>query len=169
MKFASYWELAAVFPDCPDKSKTSGQSRFSVMSWTPPPPGVLKLNVDGAVASVGRAGGVGGLLRNSDRKCLLSFSRYVGQVPPLLAEILAIKIGLELFFNSAWRNVDRIIVESDNKVVVEWILNPVICTGIFSPLVKEIVSLVGSNPISFRHISRGCNIDADRLAKRGIG
>ncbi|KAK8556729.1 hypothetical protein V6N12_003124 [Hibiscus sabdariffa] len=127
-------------PSLADKSKTSGQSRFSVMSWTPPPPRVLK-----------------------------SFSRHVGQVPPLLAEILAIKIDLELFSNSAWRNVDRVIVESDSKVVVEWILNPVICTGIFSPLVKEIVSLMGSNPISFRHISRGCNIDADRLAKRGIG
>ncbi|KAK8564019.1 hypothetical protein V6N12_036151 [Hibiscus sabdariffa] len=88
-------------PSLADKSKTSGQSRFSVMSWTPPLPGVLKLNVDGAVASVGRAGGVGGLLRNNDGKCFLSFSRHVGQVPPLLAEILAIKIGLELFFNSA--------------------------------------------------------------------
>ncbi|KAL4383924.1 hypothetical protein GQ457_15G019670 [Hibiscus cannabinus] len=156
-------------PSLADKSKFSGQSRFSVMSWTPPPPGVLKLNVYGVVALKGRVGGVGGLLRNSDGKCLFSFIRHVGQVSPLLAKILPIKIGLELFFNSDWRNIDSVIVESDNKVAVEWILYPGIFTGIFLPLVKEIVSMVGLNPILFRHISRGGNIDADRLAKRGIG
>ncbi|KAK8686244.1 hypothetical protein V6N13_125271 [Hibiscus sabdariffa] len=38
------------------------------------------------------AGGVGGLLRNSDREWLVEFSFRLGAAPPMLAEISAIKL-----------------------------------------------------------------------------
>ncbi|KAL4283563.1 hypothetical protein GQ457_16G029270 [Hibiscus cannabinus] len=152
-----------------DKSKNMGKSRSRLVSWSPPPSGTLKLNVDGAVTRDGGLGGVGGLLRNSEGKCLLSFSRHVGQVPPLLAEILAIKFGLEIFFTSVWRYEVSLIVESDSLKAVEWVSNPSSCIGLYSDLVKEIADLAGTSFISFRYISRTCNIDADSLAKRGIG
>ncbi|KAL4280566.1 hypothetical protein GQ457_03G000290 [Hibiscus cannabinus] len=149
-----------------DKSKNMGKSRSRLVSWSPPPSGTLKLNVDGAVTRDGGLGGVGGLLRNSEGKCLLSFSRHVGQVPPLLAEILAIKFGLEIFFTSVWRYEVSLIVESDSLKAVEWVSNPSSCIGLYSDLVKEIADLAGTSSISFRYISRTCNIDADGLAKR---
>lgn len=46
--------------------------------WTPLPPGVFKLNVNGA--SKGKLGpsGVGGVLRNSKGKALLMFFKSMG-------------------------------------------------------------------------------------------
>ncbi|KAK8474679.1 hypothetical protein V6N11_013257 [Hibiscus sabdariffa] len=102
-----------------NKTKNLGKSCSGLVSWSPPPSGTLQLNVDGAIMRNWWLGGVGGLLRNNEGKCLLSFSRHVGQVPPLLAEILAIKFGLELFFTSVWRKEDNLIVESDSLKAVE--------------------------------------------------
>ncbi|KAK8494989.1 hypothetical protein V6N12_056681 [Hibiscus sabdariffa] len=63
-------------------------------------------------------------------------------VPHLLAEILAIKVGLDYFLKSAWRNEAMLIVESDNKNAVDWVSNPDNYTGFFFFLVKEIARVL---------------------------
>ncbi|KAK9042263.1 hypothetical protein V6N11_017340 [Hibiscus sabdariffa] len=130
-------------PSLADRLKFLDKRRANFVSWSPPPSGALKLNVDGAVARHGKTSGVGGLLRNCEGKVLMSFSGQVGE--------------------------DRLIVESDSSCAVEWVSFPNRCTGIYSALVKEISTLARSGSVLFQHTPRVCNIDADCLAKRGIG
>ncbi|XP_039009490.1 protein GRIP-like isoform X1 [Hibiscus syriacus] len=81
----------------------------------PPPPGFLKMNVDGAVHFDWRCSGIGGILRDAENKRLAFFSRASGPGPPILAEILAIQTGLDLFFNSVWK--DKVLLaEKESKI-----------------------------------------------------
>ncbi|KAE8714716.1 Cell number regulator 5 [Hibiscus syriacus] len=91
-----------------------------VVCWSPPPVGFFKLNVDGAVTSVGLLAGIGGILRDWNRNKLMSFSEKVGPTP-ILAELKAIKRGLDLFLSSEWVLKGKLIIESDCKLAVEWI------------------------------------------------
>ncbi|KAK8551471.1 hypothetical protein V6N12_040109 [Hibiscus sabdariffa] len=131
--------------------------------------GFLKLNVDGAVSKNGLGCGVGGILRNNNGECLLSFSEQIGQGPPILAELQAMKIGLLIFLKSRWCYNHRLILESDSKIAVEWVLNVTLCSSLFACVVHEIADLIHMNCIVVRHIARGGNVEADTLAKRGIG
>lgn len=70
-----------------------GESTF----WTPFPPGVFKLNADGA--SKGKLGplGVGGILRNSKGRVLLMFFQSMGIQDSNETEVLAILEAIQLF------------------------------------------------------------------------
>ncbi|KAE8659885.1 Beta-galactosidase 5 isoform 1 [Hibiscus syriacus] len=140
-----------------------------VQSWLPPPADCYKINVDGAVRKDGLAGGIGGILRGSNSSILASFSESVGPDPPPLAELKGIKKGIEIFLSSVWAHKGRLIVESDCKSAVDWILSPITAPSLFSSLVKEIVSLILARAFIVRLIPRGCNWEADKLAKEGIG
>ncbi|KAE8707901.1 hypothetical protein F3Y22_tig00110370pilonHSYRG00013 [Hibiscus syriacus] len=70
--------------------------------WFPPPPDFYKFNVDGAVRGDGLQGGTGNVLKDSNGSILISFSKAMGPGPPLLAELKAIKEGMDLFLNSGW-------------------------------------------------------------------
>lgn len=65
--------------------------------WTPLPPGVFKLNVDGA--SKGKLGPLcaGGVLRNSKGKVLLMFFKSRGIQESNETEVLAILEAIRLF------------------------------------------------------------------------
>ncbi|KAE8663601.1 putative AMP deaminase [Hibiscus syriacus] len=69
------------------------------------------VNVDGAVISDWRKGGIGGLLRDSNRRSLLFFSESVGPGHPILAELKAIRAGLKLFVEWDWGSTGRLIME----------------------------------------------------------
>ncbi|KAL4325562.1 hypothetical protein GQ457_11G020250 [Hibiscus cannabinus] len=93
----------------------------------------------------------------------------IGQGPPILAELQAMKIGLLIFLKSRWCYNHRLILESDSKIAVEWVLNVTLCSSLFARVVHEIADLIHMNCIVVRHIARGGNVEADTLAKRGIG
>ncbi|KAK8496952.1 hypothetical protein V6N12_002541 [Hibiscus sabdariffa] len=80
-------------PSLADKVNSFNTCPNSKIVWKPPPVGFLKLNVDGAVSKNGLGCGVGGILRNNNGECLLSFSEQIGQGPPILAELQAMKMG----------------------------------------------------------------------------
>ncbi|KAE8729397.1 hypothetical protein F3Y22_tig00003715pilonHSYRG00041 [Hibiscus syriacus] len=141
-----------------------------VIRWLPPVD-VLKMYVDGAIKLDGSDGGIGGILRDWNSCTLLTFSENVGQGPPPVAELKAkaIKRGIEIFLSSRWVSVGRLIVESDCKSAVEWIQSPSLAPIFFSPLVKQISTLISERVQSVRLIPRACNGEADSLAKKGIG
>ncbi|KAE8735716.1 Replication factor C subunit 1 [Hibiscus syriacus] len=69
-------------------------------------------------------------------------------------------------------NVDgagRLILESDCKTAVDWILMPFSAPSFFSNLVGDIGALVSAREITVRLIPRSCNWEANKLAKEGIG
>ncbi|KAK8511783.1 hypothetical protein V6N12_000824 [Hibiscus sabdariffa] len=72
----------------------------SAQSWSPPPHGFAKLNVDGALSSSREAGGLGGLLRDENGRILFQFLESCGSGPPALIELQAAKLGMDLFLRS---------------------------------------------------------------------
>ncbi|KAE8689350.1 Pescadillo-like protein [Hibiscus syriacus] len=137
-------------------------------SWSPPPEGFLKVNVDGAMVKGWDKGGIGGLIRDGSGSVLGSFSEKVGGGPPLLAELLAIKRGLILTEEVGYSPSQRIILESDSTNALKWIKNPDLSTPLFKSLVTDIATRVEMKGIITRHIPRAANWEADELAKAGI-
>ncbi|KAK9003028.1 hypothetical protein V6N11_060599 [Hibiscus sabdariffa] len=89
--------------------------------------------------------------------------------PPILAELLALKFGLSLFCSLKACEGSCLIVESDCKSALRWIVDPILCPGYFSSLIGEIISLGKLRGSIFRFVPRSGNVDADCLAKQGIG
>ncbi|KAE8657393.1 importin-9-like isoform X2 [Hibiscus syriacus] len=118
------------------------QNPKNVMSYDGfPPVDFLKMNVDGAIRRDGTP----------------------------LAELKAIKSGIEIFLSSRWESVGRLIVESDCESAVEWIQAPSLAHVFFSSIVFQISTLITGKVHSLRLIARACNGEADNLAKNGIG
>ncbi|KAK8995707.1 hypothetical protein V6N11_075967 [Hibiscus sabdariffa] len=105
--------------------------------WSPPPSGFLKFNVDEACSHEGKCG-VGGVLRDENGSTLMEFSLSIGYGSALMAEIVAIKFAVERFTSSQWANRSRLVVESDSKTSVDWVLNPSLASPLFSKLVQGI-------------------------------
>ncbi|KAE8674652.1 Detected protein of confused Function [Hibiscus syriacus] len=68
------------------------------------------------------------------------YAKMLG-LPPL-AELKAIEKGIDFFLLSDWAMKGRLIIESDYKATVDWILLPTSSPPFFSSLVEKIVSLV---------------------------
>ncbi|KAE8710201.1 Anaphase-promoting complex subunit 2 [Hibiscus syriacus] len=106
-------------------------------------------------------GGIGGVLKDSNGSILISFSKAVGPGPPLLAELKAIKEGMDLFLNSGWELKSRLILESDCKTSVDWILRPFEAPSFCCSLVGELGDLISAKDIVVRLVPRACNWEAD--------
>ncbi|KAE8681836.1 hypothetical protein F3Y22_tig00111303pilonHSYRG00038 [Hibiscus syriacus] len=155
-------------PSLADKFHISPFSK-KVNCWIPPPPDVFKFNVDGAVRGDGLQGGIGGILKDSKCYTLATFSTAVGPGPPILAELKAIKEGIDGFYSSVWAKKGKLIIETDCKNAVEWISKPHSTPTFFSALVDDIGASISDKDIFLRLIPRSCNMEANKLAKEGIG
>ncbi|XP_039046292.1 uncharacterized protein LOC120186432 [Hibiscus syriacus] len=100
---------------------------------------------------------------------LATFSIPVGPGTPTLAELKAIKEGIVFFFSSKWANKGKLIIESDCKSAVDWTSNQNTTPVFFSSMVEEIGASISAKDIVLRWIPRSCNVEADKLAKEGIG
>ncbi|KAE8730100.1 hypothetical protein F3Y22_tig00003041pilonHSYRG00846 [Hibiscus syriacus] len=161
-------DLLAGDPTRADQFHISTSTK-KVIGWSPPPSDIFKLNVDGAVTGDGMQGGIGGVLSDSFSSSLVSFSYAVGSGLPILTELKAIKEGLFFFYSSVWAKKGRLIIESDCKCAVDWILKLQHAPTFFTDLVEEIGALVSAKGVVLRWIHRSCNVEADRLAKQEIG
>ncbi|MFQ6635590.1 hypothetical protein Gotur_011212 [Gossypium turneri] len=80
--------------------------------WHAPPCGVIKFTVDGAARGKSGPAGCGGVLRDHSGKILVIFSGLLCILESKEAELRSIILALE--------NAQKIIVESDSKVVILW-------------------------------------------------
>ncbi|KAE8701523.1 leghemoglobin C2-like [Hibiscus syriacus] len=156
-------------PSLADSISAPKELHRSGCGWIPPPVDFFKFNVDGACSRVGRVAGIGGLLRDWNRVTLISFSENVGPSYPYLAELKAVRRGIDIFVSSEWLLKGRLIIECDCKLVVDWIKDQALVPISLSNFVKEIVSIVSFRNFIVRWIPRSCNCEADKLAKEGIG
>ncbi|XP_028752882.1 uncharacterized protein LOC114712503 [Neltuma alba] len=63
--------------------------------WQAPPPGVVRLDVDASVRD-NQYAACGGVIRDENRDWIMGFQKLLGTHPIMIAEILAIKTGLEV-------------------------------------------------------------------------
>ncbi|KAL4312348.1 hypothetical protein GQ457_01G050470 [Hibiscus cannabinus] len=132
------------------------RSETSVLHvWEAPPFGFVKINVDGAMVTDGSKGGIGGILRDSTGTCLASFSLPIGPGPVVLAELEAVKHGLELFFSLSELQGSRLILESDCSTVVDWISNSAPCPPAFVSLLRQALAEVLEHDCSLAAMSTG--------------
>ncbi|KAE8721931.1 pentatricopeptide repeat-containing protein [Hibiscus syriacus] len=142
---------------------------IKTVSWSKPPEGFIKLNVDAAVTADSRKSGVGGILRVHDGSMVGSFQEAAGPGPPVLLELKAIMKGLSFFDSFQQRFKERLIVESDSKLAVDWVKNIDRCPYVYLDIVTAIVGKVSGLNSSIRWVARSANVEADSLAKAGIG
>ncbi|KAK4848903.1 hypothetical protein QYF36_018453 [Acer negundo] len=103
---------------CKDSNRTL---RNKNEAWIPYDIVSLKFNMDGAArGSLGPAG-IGGVLRNSNRKVLCSFSYFVSHLCATSAEILAILKAFQLCVSQPTLSVMNILIISDSSQVVSWL------------------------------------------------
>ncbi|XP_039069304.1 uncharacterized protein LOC120215824 [Hibiscus syriacus] len=156
-------------PTIGDSCYNSRCSTIEIVSWSPPPKGFIKLNVDATVTGDWRKSGVGGILRVEDGSVMGYFQESTGPGPPLLIELMAVKRGLTFFDSIQQQFKERLLVESDSKLAVEWVKNFDRCPGVYFNLVNDIVTKLRDLNGIISWVARSANVEADSLAKDGIG
>jgi ribonuclease HI len=92
--------------------KLNGGSSSS--TWATPKKGRLKLNFDGS--SMSKSSSIGGVYRDHKGRFVLGYAQRVGKATSSVAELLALKRGLELAVKYKWRNIA---IEGDFKTAVD--------------------------------------------------
>ena len=98
--------------------------------WEKPEPSWFKLNTNRlSSGSVGIATG-GSLIRDEVGNWVIGFSRRIGRVDSFIAEIWALRDGLQLCHQM---NVRAIMIELDAKALVDVFNNSSYCNSVISP------------------------------------
>ncbi|XVE62301.1 hypothetical protein DITRI_Ditri06bG0107200 [Diplodiscus trichospermus] len=92
--------------------------------WTAPLEGYLKFNVDGS--SRGKPGpvGIGCILGDHLGRERIRLSKSIGVEDSNVSELLAIREAFIVFATSKWTQSNPLIIKSDSKNAVNWILKP---------------------------------------------
>lgn len=123
------WWVKDAWPRCPydieELTRNLGSIQFSTsqsvprhVSWLPPDIGMLKCNVDGASKGNPGISGVGGVIRDSNKKFLGYFALGIGFGWAYEAEVKEILQGLLFCQQFLFRNV---ILESDSTTAIGWV------------------------------------------------
>ncbi|KAM0838014.1 hypothetical protein ACQ4PT_061260 [Festuca glaucescens] len=99
----------------PKKSKLANlKSVPSSSIWTTPKKGRLKLNFDGSSKSKGSS--IGGVYRDHKGKFILGYAQGISRVTSSVAELVALKRGLQLAVKKGWSDIS---IEGDFKAGID--------------------------------------------------
>ncbi|KAK1644917.1 hypothetical protein QYE76_062722 [Lolium multiflorum] len=133
--------------------------------WIPPPPGMVKINVDAAVGKNLRRGSVAAIARSSDGVFLgASALIYTGVTEAETLEALACREACDLA-----RDIyaSRVRVASDCKMVVQNLEQGT--RGVYSHIITEIIEARQSfDFLEFKFESRKSNNEAHKLARSAL-
>lgn len=132
--------------------------------WQPPRPGFLKCNVDASVPDHSVAAGFGAVIRNHSGDFISAKSTPIAFRPSVReCEAYALRDAIQWVANMTDSNV---IFETDAKVVVDAIYNPVVDDTEFGDIIKDIRNrLNASRDFSVHAISREANEMAHLTAR----
>ena len=112
---------ALEFLHCVLNPEIVGSRRMIWIRWEKPSPGWVRLNIDGlALGNLCRAG-CGGIIRNDRGEWLGGFSRCIGVTASFIAELCALRVGLNLCHNMHLQAID---IQIDAKAVVDIMGDP---------------------------------------------
>ncbi|KAK9267412.1 hypothetical protein L1049_009838 [Liquidambar formosana] len=136
------------------------------VAWQKPKIGWTKLNFDGS--SKGKTGeaSIGGVFRNHNAEFLLGYAESIGQTTSTIAEVAALRRGLELVLENGWGDVW---LEGDAKTLVEIIVKRrrVKCPEIQRHINHINLIIPEVNNCIVTHIYREGNRVADKFAQLG--
>lgn len=101
----------------PTTHKMTSQ-RPIITSWKYPPLGNFKLNFDDSIRGSSTTTGV--LIKNHKGNLVLAKAFNLGDTPVMIAKAMSLKNGILL---SLQHNIFRIIIECDNRLVIETVQN----------------------------------------------
>jgi ribonuclease HI len=134
--------------------------------WTKPPPGWMKLNVDGAWEILENRGGVGMILRDEKGHIIVTTCSNMEMcVSPLEAEAIACNQGIALALQHT--NLP-FLVESDCLVLTSMVQEEGVNRSSVAAIVNDIKKLCRqSRVVQVKHVSRHMNEVSHLLAKLG--
>lgn len=144
---------------------TGLEAGTEVVRWKLPPSGYCKLNTDGAYSHSKQRMGCGGLVRDTGGAWVKGFMAGSGGGDPLMAEILALKMGLTLLWDNGIRSA---LCEVDCKEIVDTLHGDHYHFHQLATEFGEIKTLMNQEwTIQITHIPRSANDAADCLAELG--
>ena len=82
--------------------------------WTPPPPTIYKLNIDGSFNHANGTVGIGGILHNDHGNLIQAFAFATVARSPLEAELQSLLRGTQLCVN---RGVIDVLIKGDSFII----------------------------------------------------
>lgn len=89
------------------------------VTWEKPQVGWTKLNFDGSCKCSTGAASIGGVMRDHNAEFLLGYSESIGRTTSTIAEMAALRRGLELVLENGW---NQVWLEGDFLTLVEIIM-----------------------------------------------
>lgn len=147
-------------------SVNAPQQSISFGWWSPPPPGVLKLNFDGS--SLGNPGpsGFGCVIRDSMGEIVRVVAGSIGTADSTKVELMGLLMGLREVRNL---QLHVPLIEGDSSVVVGWCSGRSWGSWKYAQQIHEIRELVVLMHLVLVHIPRTKNGLAGKLEKWGVG
>lgn len=136
------------------------------VSWEKPDIGWTKLNFDGSCKGRTCKSSIGGIFRDHKAKFLLGYAESIGRATSTIAELSALRRGLELVLENGWNDVW---LEGDAKSLVDIIAQrrKVRCAEV-QRHITDITSIIPElNNCVVTHIYREGNRAADKFAQLG--
>ena len=142
-----------------NKKQAAGTER-----WTPPPPGVFKVNVDGATSEDGRNSSVGAIIRDSCGAVTAACCKYFqGHYSVAKVEALAVEAGILIAHNM---KISQVIIESYAESTISDISAKLV-DGSLGHLYQGILAVLNSfSSWKIKHLKREYNKVAHELAHR---
>jgi hypothetical protein len=142
----------------------------SANTWRKPDAGRLKLNFDGSSKHTSRRASIGGVYRDHEGGFVLGYAERIGKATSSVAELAALRRGLELALENGWLNIS---IEGDAKTVVDVVRNRVLIRAEEDlrqcEEIAALLPLLDDGGMAVSHVRRAGNRVAHGFAKLGHG
>ncbi|XP_021758506.1 uncharacterized protein LOC110723456 [Chenopodium quinoa] len=153
------------YAKCVFNRVSSAVAQHSIASWSCPPTGTIKINVDAHVPSYGMAG-LGVVCRDAEGKIMAAAKRKAIAAPEVV-EVMVVRYALMLAHRLGY---SRIMVESDAINVIKAVnLKEYGRSPIFSVYDDICIDRAKFEFCTFSHIKRSCNTVAHLIARWDTG
>nr|POE89664.1 putative ribonuclease h protein [Quercus suber] len=164
---AAFGEGGLCLEKIPDQARALIPRTARSVRWKPPPPGLVKVNFDGALFSTQSSAGLGLVVRDSAGLVLATLSQEI-PLPTSVETVEVIAARRALLFAKEL-GFERVMIEGDSEIIINAIREQTLLASDLGHILEDIHVLSRSFcSISFHHIKRLGNCVAHRLARRSF-